>query len=156
MSSVNKVILVGRLGRDPELKYTPSGAAVCQVSLATSFKKDGNETVEWHRVVFWERLAEIVGEYTLKGSLIYVEGRLQTRKYEKDGQDHYSTDVVAMNLQLLSPKPDGEPSQRERDPEPRKQAASDNRPRSASGTNAPARRTSNNGFSDMDDDIPFN
>ncbi len=152
MSSVNKAIIVGRLGKDPELKYTASGAAVCQVSVATSFKTKETETTEWHRIVFWERLAEIVGEYTEKGSLIYVEGRLQTRKYtDKEGVEKYATEIVATSMQLLSPRKDGG----EREPEPRKPASSDNRPRSSSGANAPARKTSDVPFSDMDDDIPF-
>lgn len=153
MSSVNKAIIVGRLGKDPELKYTASGAAVCQVSVATSFKTKETETTEWHRIVFWERLAEIVGEYTEKGSLIYVEGRLQTRKYtDKEGVEKYATEIVATSMQLLSPKSG---AKQEREPEQRRPASSDNRPRSSSGANAPARKTSDVPFSDMDDDIPF-
>lgn len=105
---VNKVILIGNLGNDPEVRYTASGAAVANVSLATSEQwKDREsgeqqEKTEWHRVVFFGRLAEIVGEYLRKGSQIYVEGRLQTRKWQdKDGNDKYSTEIVANEMQML-------------------------------------------------------
>jgi single-strand DNA-binding protein len=108
MASVNKVILVGNLGRDPEVRYMPSGDAIANVSLATSFRsKDKNtgenkETTEWHRVAFFGRLAEVVAQYLKKGSTIYVEGRLQTRKYtDKDGIEKYATDVIAMEMQML-------------------------------------------------------
>ncbi len=100
MAGVNKVILVGNLGKDPEVKYMPSGDAVANLTLATSETwKDKNsgekkEKTEWHRVVFFGKLAEIAGQYLKKGSKIYVEGQLQTRKWQKDGQDHYSTEVV--------------------------------------------------------------
>lgn len=108
--SVNRVILLGNLGQDPELKYTPSGVAVTTVSLATNEMwkdSDGNrqERTEWHRVVMWRRLAEIAGEYLKKGSKIYVEGRLQTRSWEdKDGQKRYMTEVVADNMTMLDSK----------------------------------------------------
>src|ERR1019366_6058380 len=98
MASINKVILIGNVGRDPETRFLPSGSAVANISIATTDtwkdKTSGEkkEATEWHRVVFFGRLAEIVGEYLKKGSQVYVEGRLQTRKYEKDGQDHYSTE----------------------------------------------------------------
>lgn len=105
---VNKVILIGNLGQDPEVRYMPNGNAVANVSLATSESwKDKNtgetqEKTEWHRVVFFRRLAEIVGEYVKKGSKIYVEGRLQTRKWQdKNGQDRYTTEIVADQMQML-------------------------------------------------------
>lgn len=104
---VNKVILIGNLGRDPEVRYMPNGQAVANVTLATSEAwKDKNtgeqqERTEWHRVVFFRRLAEIAGEYLKKGSRIYVEGKLQTRKWDKDGQTHYTTEVVASEMQML-------------------------------------------------------
>jgi len=105
---VNKAILIGNLGRDPEVRYSPSGAAVANVSIATTESwKDRNtgeqqEKTEWHRVVFFGRLAEIVGEYLKKGSQIYVEGRLQTRKWQdKEGNDRWSTEVVASEMQML-------------------------------------------------------
>lgn len=105
---VNKVILIGNLGQDPEVRYMPNGNAVANVTLATSESwKDKNsgethERTEWHRVVFFRRLAEIVGEYVKKGSKIYVEGRLQTRKWQdNDGQDRYTTEIIADNMQML-------------------------------------------------------
>ncbi|MBS1270116.1 MAG: Single-stranded DNA-binding protein [Gammaproteobacteria bacterium] len=105
---VNKAILIGHLGRDPEVRYTPSGAAVANVSIATTEtwkdKQTGEqqERTEWHRVVFFSRLAEIVGEYLKKGSQVYVEGRLQTRKWQdKEGNDRFTTEVVANEMQML-------------------------------------------------------
>ncbi len=105
---VNKVILVGNCGQDPEMKYLPSGSAVTNISLATSEtwkdKQSGQqqERTEWHRVVFFNRLAEIVGEYVKKGSKVYVEGRLQTRKWQdQSGQDRYTTEIVANEMQML-------------------------------------------------------
>jgi single-strand DNA-binding protein len=107
MASVNKVIIVGNLGRDPELRYMPNGDAIANIAVATSFKsKDRNtgeekELTEWHRIAFFGRLAEIVGEYLKKGASIYVEGRLQTRKYTKDGVEKYATEIIAENMQML-------------------------------------------------------
>ncbi|WP_018232148.1 single-stranded DNA-binding protein [Thioalkalivibrio thiocyanodenitrificans] len=105
---VNKVILVGNLGNDPEVKYSPSGTAVANVSLATtdSWKDKGSgerqERTEWHRLVFFGRLAEIAGEYLKKGSQVYVEGRLQTRKWQgQDGQDRFTTEIVVNDMQML-------------------------------------------------------
>ncbi len=104
---INKVIIVGNLGNDPETRYLPDGNAVTNVSVATSQswrdKETGqqNERTEWHRVVFFRRLAEIAGEYLKKGSKIYVEGSLRTRQWEKDGQKHYSTEIVANEMQML-------------------------------------------------------
>jgi single-strand DNA-binding protein len=114
MASVNKVILIGNLGRDPEVRYTPSGAAVCNVSVATTRNwksKDGGERqeeTEWHRVVFYDRLAEIAGEYLRKGRPVYVEGRLKTRKWQdKEGRDQYTTEIVADQMQLLGGRESG-------------------------------------------------
>jgi single-strand DNA-binding protein len=108
MASVNKVIIVGNLGRDPEIRYMPSGDAIANIAVATSYKsKDKNtgeqkELTEWHRISFFGRLAEIVGQYLKKGSSVYVEGRLQTRKYtDKDGIERYATDIIAENMQML-------------------------------------------------------
>jgi len=108
MASVNKVIIVGNLGRDPEIRYMPSGDAIANIAVATSYKsKDRNsgeqkEQTEWHRISFFGRLAEIVGQYLKKGSSVYVEGRLQTRKYtDKDGIERYATDIIAENMQML-------------------------------------------------------
>ena len=106
-SGINKVILVGNLGQDPEVKYTAGGAAVTTLSLATSEswkdKDTGSdqEKTEWHRVVLWRRLAEIAGEYLKKGSKVYIEGQLQTRKCEQDGQTRYTTEVVGRDMQFL-------------------------------------------------------
>ena len=114
MASINKVILIGNLGRDPEIRYTPNGAAVCNVTIATSRNwKDKNsgdkvEETEWHRVVFYDRLAEIAGEYLKKGRPVYVEGRLKTRKWQdKDGKDNYTTEIVAEQMQLLGGREGG-------------------------------------------------
>ncbi|HBF43431.1 MAG TPA: single-stranded DNA-binding protein [Desulfobacteraceae bacterium] len=108
MAGINKVILVGRLGRDPEVKYTPSGAAVANFSIATSEQWKDKETgekqerTEWHKIVAWRRLGEICGEYLHKGSQIYIEGRLQTRSWEdRDGNKRYTTEVIAQNMQML-------------------------------------------------------
>lgn len=113
MASVNKVIIVGNLGRDPETRYTPSGDCISNIAVATSYKsKDKNtgeqkEQTEWHRISFFGKLAEIVGQYLKKGSSVYVEGRLQTRKYtDKDGIERYTTDIIADSMQMLGGKQD--------------------------------------------------
>lgn len=147
MASVNKVILIGNLGRDPELRHTPSGSSVCNVSLATTRRwKDKTsgekkEETEWHRVVFYDRQAEIAGEYLKKGRPVYIEGRLKTRKWEKDGVDHYTTEIIAEVMQLLGGREDGAAPA----PAPRQAAATRPAP-------APAPRPA--GVDDMDD-IPF-
>src|SRR5688500_15918285 len=114
MASVNKVILVGNLGRDPETRFSPDGAAICNISLATTSqwkdKTSGErkEETEWHRVVFYNRLAEIAGEYLKKGRSIYVEGRLKTRKWQdKEGQDRWTTEIVADQMQMLGSREGG-------------------------------------------------
>ena len=168
MASVNKVIIVGNLGRDPEIRYMPSGDAIANIAVATSYKsKDKNtgeqkELTEWHRISFFGRLAEIVGQYLKKGSSVYVEGRLQTRKYtDKDGIERYATDVIAENMQMLGGRQgmggdnmgggmdDGggyEPQQQQQRPAPRQAPpAPAARPQPKPAPN----------FSDMDDDIPF-
>ncbi len=146
MASVNKVILVGNLGRDPEVRYTPDGMAVCNVSLATKSQwkdKNGNrqEDTEWHRVVLYHRLAEIAGEYLRKGRSVYVEGRLKTRKWKDraTGQDRYSTEVVGEQMQMLGGAA-----------EPRGDAARE--PAPAASAAVP---TGGGGAAAMDDDIPF-
>ncbi|CAM5208437.1 single-stranded DNA-binding protein [Oligella ureolytica] len=108
MASVNKVILIGNLGRDPEVRYSSDGAAICNISIATSSQwkdrttNEKQEETEWHRVVFYGKLAEIAGEYLTKGRSVYVEGRLRTRKWKgKDGQDRYTTEVIADQMQIL-------------------------------------------------------
>lgn len=144
---VNKVILIGNLGNDPEVRYTASGAAVANVSLATSEQwKDREsgeqqERTEWHRVVFFGRIAEVVGEYLRKGSQIYVEGRLQTRKWQdKDGNDKYSTEIVANDMQMLGGGRGGGGGSAD---------ASSGARNSGAASKQPA------GGDDFDDDIPF-
>ena len=153
MASVNKVILVGNLGRDPETRYMPDGAAITNASLATSYtwtdKASGEkkEETEWHRIVFRARLAEIAGEYLKKGSQIYVEGRLRTRKWQdKEGHDRYTTEIVADTMQMLGSRAgSGEPREpRESAPEPR-----------AAEPKAAAAKKPAGKFDDMEDDIPF-
>ena len=118
MSGVNKVILLGRLGRDPEVRYTPDGRAICNFSIATSEEwKDKNtgekkEKTEWHRIVVFGRMAEVCGEYLTKGQQIYVEGKLQTRQWEKDGTTHYATEIVMSAFQFVGDKQD-KPRQRQ-------------------------------------------
>ena len=114
MASVNKVILIGNLGRDPETRYAPSGGAICNVRLATTRnwkdKATGEkkEETEWHRIVFFDRLAEIAGEYLKKGRSVYVEGRLKTRKWQdKDGVEKYTTEIIAEEMQLLGSRDGG-------------------------------------------------
>lgn len=161
MASVNKVILVGNLGRDPEVRYSPDGAAICNVSIATTSvwkdKASGErrEDTEWHRVVFYNRLAEIAGEYLRKGRSVYVEGRLKTRKWQdKDtGADRYSTDIVADQMQMLGGRGDSEGgsgggSYNESAPAQKRERPS--QPRPAAPQAAPAAN-----LADMDDDIPF-
>jgi len=165
MASVNKVILLGNLGRDPEVRYLPSGDPVANITIATSSKykgKDGNmvEETEWHRVTFFGRLAEIASQYLKKGRPVYVEGRIKTRKYtDKDGVEKYATDIIASEMQLLGGREGmGEPGQGDDDGGYSRQAPAA-RPaaapaRQASAAPAPAARPAS-GFDDMDDDIPF-
>lgn len=106
MAGVNRVFLIGHLGKDPEVRYTPSGSAVANFSVATSeeWKKDGQkqERTEWHNIVAWRRLGEICGEYLHKGSQVYIEGKLQTRAWEdREGKKRYTTEIVAQNMQML-------------------------------------------------------
>ena len=162
MASVNKVILIGNLGRDPEVRYTPNGAAICNVTLATSRNwknKDSGEKMEeteWHRITFFDRMAEIAGEYLKKGKPVYVEGRLKTRKYtDKDGVEKYATDIVATEMQLLGSREGGGGGMGGGDDMGGGHAAQRSAPpqRQAPAAKAPAK--SNTGFDDMDDDIPF-
>jgi single-strand DNA-binding protein len=154
--SVNKVILIGNLGKDPELRYTPSGTAVASFSLATNERykdKEGNwqDRTEWHKIVAWQRLAEIAGEYLKKGRTCYIEGRLQTRSWDdkESGQKKYSTEIVASDLVLLGGQGQGQGG-RDHDEE----AAAPARSRSASASHAPAHDDAGSqGITD--DDIPF-
>lgn len=148
MASVNKVILIGNLGADPETRYLPSGDAVTNIRIATTETwkdKSGEkqEHTEWHRVAFFGRLAEIAGEYLKKGSPVYVEGRLQTRKWQdKDGQERYTTEIRADRMQLLGGRgASAEPMSRE--------------PSAAAQEGAKAQPRKGGAFDEMDDDIPF-
>jgi single-strand DNA-binding protein len=153
MASVNKVILIGNLGADPETRYLPSGDAVANIRIATTevWKDKGGEKqehTEWHRISFFGKLAEIAGEYLKKGSPVYVEGRIRTRKWQdKEGQDRYSTEIVADRMQLLGSRGGGTESVA-REP---KAAA----PAESGGGAKPAAKKSGASFDDMDDDIPF-
>jgi single-strand DNA-binding protein len=152
MASVNKVILVGNLGADPEMRYMPNGDAVCNIRLATTEswkdKQSGEkkELTEWHRVVFYRKLAEIAGQYLKKGSSVFLEGRIRTRKWtDKEGQERYTTEIEANEMQMLG----------------RREGAGEAPPRESG--NAPARNDqgakpaapSGSGFNDFEDDIPF-
>jgi len=164
MASVNKVILVGNLGRDPEMRYMPSGDAIASFSVATTDNwKDKNgqkqERTEWHRISMFGKLAEIAGEYLKKGSSVYIEGRLQTRKWQdKEGNERQTTEVVADRMQMLGGRSGGgnayefvddmdqsaPPSQQQRQPAP----AQSQKP-------AAAAPSGSSGFDDFEDDIPF-
>ena len=152
MASVNKVILIGNLGRDPETRYMPEGGAITNISIATTDKwKDKNgemqEKTEWHRVAFFGKLAEIAGEYLKKGSQVYVEGRLQTRKWQdKDGQDKYTTEIVANVMQMLGSRQGMGGGDRD--------AGGERPPAGAKPKAQPAAKPGGK-FDDFEDDIPF-
>jgi single-strand DNA-binding protein len=150
MASVNKVILIGNLGRDPETRYLPSGDAVTNISIATSEKwkdKGGEqqEHTEWHRIAFFGKLAEIAGEYLKKGSPVYVEGRIRTRKW----QDKYSTEIVADRMQLLGSRGSGSGEPMAREP------ATAGATATAGGGKPQQGKKGGGAFDQMDDDIPF-
>lgn len=152
MASVNKVILIGNLGADPETRYMPNGDAVCNIRVATteSWKDkqsgDKKEITEWHRVVFYRKLAEIAGQYLKKGSQVYLEGRIRTRKWtDKEGQERYTTEIVADTMQMLGGKREGEQSA------PRSESA----PAQNQQRSAPAQNGGGGSFDDFEDSIPF-
>ena len=167
MASINKVILVGNLGQDPEVKYMPSGGAVTNISIATtdSWKDkttgEKKENTEWHRVVFFNRLAEIVGEYLRKGSQVYIEGNLRTRKWQdQSGADRYSTEIVAREMQMLGGRAGGSsdfaPSQGQQPQQggaPQQQGGG--APQQQAPQQAPQQSAPPQGFDNFDDDIPF-
>jgi len=158
---INKVILIGNLGKDPEVRYMPSGGAVANLTVATSEswkdKKTGEnqDKTEWHRVVMFNRLGEIAGEYLKKGSKVYIEGKLQTRKWQnKDGQDQYTTEIVANEMQMLDSRGGasdfgGGQSGQGGGYQQKQQ------PSSAAPQQQSAPQQNNSGFDDFDDDIPF-
>lgn len=152
---INKAIIVGHLGKDPDVRYTPNGGAVTNVTIATTEqwkdKQSGEqqEKTEWHRVVFFGRLGEIAGEYLKKGSQVYVEGRLQTRKWQgNDGQDRYTTEIVANEMQMLGSKPGGGSTGAYNKADNQQQPAD-------SAQHAPAVAMSSGPDDGFDDDIPF-
>ena len=156
---INKVILVGNLGKDPEIRYSASGAAIANITVATSDnwkdKQTGEkqERTEWHRVVFFNRLAEVVGEYLKKGSQVYIEGRLQTRKWQdKDGQDRYTTEIVASDMQMLGGRGGGGGSDYDQSGSYNQQPSS---APAAAAAPAAASQGNDGGFDSFDDDIPF-
>ena len=176
MASVNKVILVGNLGRDPEVRFMPNGEAVCNFSIATTENwkdKSGvkQEKTEWHNIVMYRKLAEIAGEYLKKGRPVYIEGRLQTRKWEKDGVTRYTTEIIGDNMQMLGSKDGGGGSGASYDggmdqsggqddynqSAPRQsssgQSGQQAKPQQAPSSQAPAKSSGN--FDDFEDDIPF-
>ena len=142
---LNKVQIIGRVGKDPEVRYSTNGDAIANFTVATSERYKDKQTgeaiekTEWHNVSAFRRLAEIIGEYVHKGSLIYIEGKIQTRKYEKDGVTHYATSIVASEMKMLGSKDGGQQQQGQQRPANR----------------APAPREQATGFDDIDDDIPF-
>lgn len=172
MASVNKVILVGNLGRDPEIRYSANGAAICNLSIATTHNSrdqagERREETEWHRVVMFNRLAEIAGEYLRKGRPVYIEGRLRTRKWQgQDGQDRYTTEIIADQMQMLggrgdtggdfgaAPADDYNQAPRQQParqaPPPQQPAPAQQAPRQNYQANNPM-----DSMADMDDDIPF-
>lgn len=167
MASVNKVIIVGNLGRDPETRYMPNGEAVTNVAVATTESwKDKNsgekkEITEWHRITFYRKLAEIAGQYLKKGSQVYVEGRLQTRKWtDKDGVERYTTEIIADTMQMLGGRQGGGGGSMDDGGSYGNQAPRQAMGGGNSGGGAPAPRQQPASrpapnFSDMDDDIPF-
>ena len=170
---INKVILVGTLGKDPEVKYMPSGGAITNITIATNDSyKDKNtgekkEITEWHRVVFFNKLAEIAGEYLRKGQQVYIEGSLRTRKWQgQDGQGRYTTEIVASDMQMLGGRAGGGMSAGHYDdgaPSPMRSGGGNqggNNYGSGYSNNAPSNQnkpapSSSGGFEDFDDDIPF-
>ena len=154
---INKVILVGNLGNDPEIRYTQAGAAITNISIATSEtwkdKQTGQpqERTEWHRVVFFNRLAEIAGEYLRKGSKVYVEGGLRTRKWQdKEGQDRYTTEIVGNEMQMLDSRGAGQGGGYQAPDD-----ASQSAPRAAPAAKPAEGGAAPGDFGNFDDDIPF-
>jgi len=159
---VNKVILIGNLGKDPEVRYSPNGGAVANITLATSESwKDKNtgeqvDKTEWHRVVFFRRLAEIAGEYLKKGSKVFIEGKLQTRKWQdQNGQDRYTTEIVANEMQMLDSKGGGSANYNQGQQQQAYQAPQQQQQpvQQAAPQQAPQQPAMSGG--DFDDDIPF-
>jgi single-strand DNA-binding protein len=157
MPSVNKVILMGNLGKDPEVRFMPNGDAVCNFSIATtdSWKDkagERQEKTEWHNIVMYRRLAEIAGEYLKKGRPVYIEGRLQTRKWQtKEGQDRYTTEIIADSMQMLGGR-DGAPAQLSANNEDKIKDDFDQTPKR---NNQVEQSNTGSAFDEFEDDIPF-
>lgn len=163
---INKVILVGNLGNDPDTRYMPNGDAVTNISIATSESWKDKQTgqnvdrTEWHRVVFFRRLAEIAGEYLKKGSKVYVEGKLQTRQWEKDGQKHYTTEIVASEMQMLDSRGEMGGGGFNQSPPSNNQGSNSQGSNNQGSNNQGNQQSSGSSFEappaeDFDDDIPF-
>ena len=144
-NDLNQCNFIGHLGKDPETRHMPSGDAVTNFSIACNWKTKEKEGAEWVRIVTFGKLAEICSEYLKKGSQVYVSGRMQTRKYEKDGQDHYSTEIVADRMQMLGGK-----REEHSEGQPRERTATESK-----RTPQPTGNKSGGAFDQMDDDIPF-
>jgi single-strand DNA-binding protein len=170
MASINKVIIVGNLGRDPETRYMPNGEAVTNIAVATteSWKDktsgEKKELTEWHRITFYRKLAEIAGQYLKKGSQVYIEGRLQTRKWtDKENIERYTTEIIADSMQMLGNRQGGgddhdsdrqQNGNQQRQPQGNQQRPAQNQPLGGQQRQGSQRPAPN--YSDMDDDIPFN
>lgn len=148
---LNKVQIIGRVGKDPELRYSTNGDAIASFTIATSEKYKDKQTgeaiekTEWHNISAFRRLGEVVGEYVRKGSLIYIEGKIHTRKYEKDGVTHYATGIIASEMKMLGSKDGGQQQGQQSQPRQQQRQQKQSQAPESSGT----------GFDDMDDDIPF-
>lgn len=151
MASVNRVTIIGNLGRDPETRYMPTGEAVTNLSVATTRawkdKTSGEkrEETEWHRIVLYGKIAEVAGEYLVKGAPVYIEGRIRTRQWEKDGEKRWTTEIVGEQMQMLGRRSDAAPAG---DPEPKAEPKPD-------AKDKPAAKKGGGHFDDMEDDIPF-
>lgn len=142
MSGINRAIVLGRVGKDPETRYTSDGKAVTTLSIATSYGKGDNEVTEWHRAVAWEKAAEVIDQYVKKGHLIYIEGPLSTRKWtDKDGNDRYTTEIRVMNFSLIGKTVRDDDEEEERRPARQAQPQRE----------APRQQS----MADLDDDVPF-
>lgn len=148
---LNKVQIIGRVGKDPELRYSTNGDAIASFTIATSEKYKDKQTgeaiekTEWHNISAFRRLGEVIGEYVKKGSLIYIEGKIHTRKYEKDGVTHYATGIIASEMKMLGSKDVGQQQTQQNQPRQQQRPQKQSQPPESSGS----------GFDDMDDDIPF-
>ena len=159
MAGLNRVMLIGRLGRDPEMKYSQQGTAICNMTIATSESwtdkstEEKQEKTEWHRCVSFGKQAEVLGKYLVKGSQVYVEGKLQTRQYEKDGQTHYATEIIVQEFTFLGgcqqSNGGGQQQGRGNKPVPGQQTGQHSKGRQQPQNNH------NNGYGDMHGDAPF-